>query len=425
MAPVWIITALWDRIFSKENRVTAHLCIKTVGAPNLLIHWRFPHENFWHCETIISDKTVMPSYSARNNSVPCTFSKHRRVSLQNFSALWFTVRIPVFSVLWDTKNFSTDLWCHQPSPWAFLCMTIFDTRGFWNYRCVPLRDLSLVLKKNSKVNGEILFWCIKISIPEIFRNTERLNGYTTKFIGTMRHKENRKNSWCSPALVCEKFFDTMFSANQRKALIRFSKALWDEKLSTKKRDTPILCMKFIWYTKNFETTKCSPMFFLLLWDKNFWQNRDALLLCTEILVQGTFSKHRMVPLRFFLALWNKNKSTESRDAVSRSPPAITLFPYQKASETTNGSRMKFFSAVRQKVFVKSVILPPMQQNFLYQIFFESRKIPLPILSLLWDTKYFSTELWCHHPPPAFSYAWQFSTLEVFLNADVFPYETYR
>ena len=157
----------------------------------------------------------------------------------------------------------------RPPARALLCMTIFDTRSFLKCRCVPLRDLSLVLKKNSKVNGEILFWCIKISIPEIFRNTERLNGYTTKFIGTMRHKENRKNSWCSPALVCEKFFDTMFSANQRKALIRFSKALWDEKLSTKKRDTPILCMKFIWYTKNFETTKCSPMFFFTIVRQKF------------------------------------------------------------------------------------------------------------------------------------------------------------
>ena len=87
-APVWLITALWDRIFSKENRVTAHLCIKTVGAPNLLIHWRFPHENFWHCETINSDKTVIPSYSAWKFSVPRTFSKHGRVPLRIFSSLW-------------------------------------------------------------------------------------------------------------------------------------------------------------------------------------------------------------------------------------------------------------------------------------------------------------------------------------------------
>ena len=149
-------------------------------------------------------------------------------------------------VLRHKEFFDRTVMSPTPPPCAFLCMTIFDTRSSLNYRCVPLRDLWLVLKKNSTVNGEILFWCTKISIPEFFRNTERLNGYTTKFVGTMRHKKNRKNPWCSPALVCEKFFDTRFSSNQRKALIRFSTALWEEKLSTKNRHTPILCMKFIW-----------------------------------------------------------------------------------------------------------------------------------------------------------------------------------
>ena len=342
----------------------------------------------------------MPSYSARNNSVPRTFSKHRRFSLRNFSALWFTVRIPVFSVLWDTKNFLTELWCHQPSPWAFLCMTIFDTRRFLNYRCVPLRDLSLVLKKISTVNGEIPFWCIKISIPEIFRNTERLNGYTTKFIGTMRHKKKSEKPLMLPRPSMREIFRYNISSNQRKALIRFSTALWDKKCSTKTRDTPILCMKFIWYPKNFETTKCSPMFFLLLWDKNFWQNRDALLLCTKILVQGTFSKHRMVPLRIFLALWNENMSTESRDAVPRSPPAIILFPYQKASETTKGSRMKFFSAVRQKFFEKLVIFPPMHQNFMYQIFFEMQKgSPTSFLVVMRHKKIFDRTVMSPPLPP--------------------------
>ena len=183
-APIWPFTALWDRFFCTENRVTAHLCIKKFGAPNLLIHWRFPHENFWHCETINSDKTVMPSYSARNFSVPGNFSEHRRVPLQIFLAMWIkknstenrdavplsspsktflntkkllkgqrdpewsfsvlwdkkfskkawysllciktfcirflskykSVTLPVFSVLWDTKKISRELWCHHPPP---------------------------------------------------------------------------------------------------------------------------------------------------------------------------------------------------------------------------------------------------------------------------------------------------------------------
>ena len=75
------------QIFLTGNRVTAHLCIKIVGATNFLIHWRFPQENFWHCKTINSDKTVMPSYSARNFPVPRTSSKHRRVPSRFYSAL--------------------------------------------------------------------------------------------------------------------------------------------------------------------------------------------------------------------------------------------------------------------------------------------------------------------------------------------------
>ena len=136
----------------------------------------------------------------------------------------------------------------------------FRHQKFLKDKCVPLRDLSLVWKKSSTVNGEILFWCIKFSIPDFFWNTELLNGYTTKFIGTMSHKKNRESPWCSPALLFEKIFDTSYFSNQRKTMIRFFTALWDEKLSTENRDTPILCMNFVRYPKIFETPKCSPMY---------------------------------------------------------------------------------------------------------------------------------------------------------------------
>ena len=254
-APVWLITALWDRIFSKENRVTAHLCIKTVGAPNLLIHWRFPHENFWHCETINSDKTVMPTYSAWKFSVPRTFSKHGRVPLRIFSSLWnknkstenldavppsspsnFFLKTKKllkrrrdpewsFSDLWE-KKFSKKAWysvlcnkifcisfflkaerfpyqfsrCYQtqknfrqncdvttPSPRSPMHDKFRHQKFFEMQMCSPTR-LIVSVKKSSTVNGAILLWCIKISIAKFFWNTERLNGYKTKFIGTMRHK---------------------------------------------------------------------------------------------------------------------------------------------------------------------------------------------------------------------------------------------
>ena len=87
-APFWFFTALWDRFFSTEDRDTDHFCIKTFGDPNLLVHWRLPHEKFRQSETINFDKTVMPSYSAWNFSVPGTFSKHKMVPLRFFLALW-------------------------------------------------------------------------------------------------------------------------------------------------------------------------------------------------------------------------------------------------------------------------------------------------------------------------------------------------
>ena len=155
-----------------------------------------------------------------------------------------------------------------------------------------------------------------------------------------------------------------------------------------------------------DTMNVSPRNFLALWDKTLWQNRDDPSsvwkfrmpgLCWEterfpyeffsssetiffdrtvmpsssawnFSVPGTFSKHKMVPLRFFLALWKKNKSTESRNAVPPFPPSKIIFPYQKFSETTNGSRMTFFSAVRQKILEKTVILPTIYQNLRCQFF---------------------------------------------------------
>ena len=206
------------------------------------------------------------------------------------------VPLPIFSVLWDTKNFSTELWCHDPPPAPSMHDNFRHQKFFEMQMCCPTR-LIVSVKRSSTVNGENLLWCIKISIPEFFWNTERLNGYTTKFIGTMRHKKIRKNPWCSPALVIEKIFDTRYFWNQRKALIRFSTALWDEKLST-----------------------------------------------------------------------------ENRDAVLPFPPSKILFPYQKASETTKGSRMKFFSAVRQIFFGKTCDIPSYASKFyVSDFFFEMQK----------------------------------------------------
>ena len=215
--------------------------------------------------------------------------------------------------------------------------------------------------------------------------------------------------WPSPPLpyYAKKFPISEFFWIRRRLPFDFLRH-WDRIFLTENRVTAHLC------TKIFGDPKL-----LIQWrfpHESFWHsetiNYDKTVMHSSsawnFSVLGTFSKHRRFPLRFFLAMWNKNKSTENLDAVTPFLHPI-FFKNQKASETTKGSRMKFFSPVRQKVFEKSLILRPMHQKFLCQIFFESRKIPLPIFSVLWDTKKFSTELWCHNPHPALLWMTIFDT----------------
>ena len=132
--------------------------------------------------------------------------------------------------------------------------------------------------------------------------------------------------------------------------------------------------------------------FFVLWDNIFWQISDAFLLCLKVFgTRYVFETQNGSLTKFFCTVKQK-KLTENRDAVPPSPPSINLFPYQKVSETTKGCRMKFFSAVRQNFFRKTVILPPMHQILLYQIFFELQKGSLTKFSALWDYL-FSTENW--------------------------------
>ena len=92
-------------------------------------------------------------------------------------------------VLRHKEFFDRNVMSPRPPPPAILCKTVFDTRSFLKYRCVPLRDLSLVWKKSSTVNGEILFWCKNFSIPEIFWNTERLHDEVYRYYETQKESE--------------------------------------------------------------------------------------------------------------------------------------------------------------------------------------------------------------------------------------------
>ena len=135
-----------------------------------------------------------------------------------------------------------------------------------------------------------------------YRMVKRLHDEVYQYYETQK---NRKNPWCSPALVFEKFFDTRFFSNQRKALIRFSTALWDNKRSNEDRDSPLLCMNFNRHPKIFETPMCSPMYFFTTVRQKFlkkpWYPPPPI---HESFLYQFFLKYRCVPLRDFSALWD-------------------------------------------------------------------------------------------------------------------------
>ena len=127
-----------------------------------------------------------------------------------------------FSRCYQTqKNFRQNCDVTTPRPRSPMHDKFRHQKFFEMQMCSPTR-LIVSVKKSSTVNGAILLWCIKISIAKFFWNTERLNGYKTKFIGTMRHKKKsekpvmlprpsmRENFRCKIFLESEKGSHTIF-----------------------------------------------------------------------------------------------------------------------------------------------------------------------------------------------------------------------
>ena len=308
----------------------------------------FPFEFFRHCQTKINQQKIVMLFPLLLHPI---FFKYQKASettkgsrmkffspvrqkvfeksvilppiQQNFLYQTFlkAERFPYqFSRCYETqKNFRQNCDVTTPRPRSSMHDNFRHQKFFEIQICSPTR-LIVSVKKSSTVNGEILLWCIKIPIPEFFWNTERLNGYTTKFIGTMSHKKNRESPWCSPALLFEKIFDTSYFSNQRKTMIRFSTALRDKKLSTENRDTPILCMNFIRYPKIFETPKCSPMYFFTTVRQKFltkpWYPPPPI---HESFLYQFFLKYRCVPLLIFSAMWYYLFSMENWDNLTPPP----------------------------------------------------------------------------------------------------------
>ena len=368
--PLRVFSALWDYLFSTENW--------DILPRALSIH------NFFHYQKI----------SEKQKGSFLKFSGHE-----------------------GQKRFDEAL--HTP----LLFMEKLYIRIYSKYRCVPLRFLSTLWKK---IKGEKWY---PLLIHKFFY-TGKVLKYTRDPLGLFSVLWDKKSSmkmWTpSPPLT---YYAQIFSIpgffwiRGRLHLINYG-PVRQNILDRKSCNCPFM-------HKNVGAPNL-----LIHWrfpHEIFWHcetiNSDKTVMPSysawKFLVPRTFSKHGRVPLRIFWSLWNKNKSTENRDVVPPSSPSNTFFHTKKLLKRRRDPKWSLSVLWDKKFPEKSVILPPIHQIFLYQIIFWKQKgSPINFLGVMRHKK-FSRELWCHHPPPAPSSAWQFSTPEVFWNTDVFPYEIYR
>ena len=209
-------------------------------------------------------------------------------------------------------------------------------------------------------------------IPEI---SETLMGSFTKFFGSVRQKYLDGKLWYY--LLCIKFFDTPNFLKHWRDAHEIFRHCETKNFRRKNVICPLLSINFF-DTKSFLENKRVPLqssSFRSCETKNF----DKTVMPRSY--AWKFSMKKIVLQWNILVQWEKNFSTENRDT---SPPLIhKFFPYQKFSETQNGSLAKFFRSCEiKKIFNKNVKLPP-------------------------------------------SFAWKFSIPEFFRNTEVFSYELYR
>ena len=179
---------------------------------------------------------------------------------------------------------------------------------------------------------------------KIFLESEKSSN--TIFYGTMRRKTFDRKSWY-PHIMHEFFFDT------RKIL---------------KHRSVLQCI------------------FLLLWDKNFWQTRDAFPLLSMIVFFINFFllNTDVFPYEFFrhcdtICFRRKIEITLPRPLFSHN-----FFHYQKISEKQKGSFMKFSGQERQKLFDKPLHTPLLfMENLYIRTYSKYRCVPLRFLSALW------------------------------------------
>ena len=256
---------------------------------------------------------------------------------------------------------------HLPPPsfaWQFSTPEVF-----WNADVFPYETYRYCEKKVQR-------WMVKSSsdarISPYPKFSEIQNGYTTKFIGTMRHKKNWKNPWCSPALLCEKIFDTRFFLESGKGSHTIFYGTMRRKTLDGKSWYPHIMHDFFRYPKVSETRKCSPMCSLTTVRQKILTKPWCPLppIHDSFLIQF-FLKYRCLHLRFFSALWDYLFSLENWDTLTPAPSSSLNFFITRNFLKNRRVLLWKFPVMRNKNFDKPVIHPtPMHDKLLYQNSFE-------------------------------------------------------
>ena len=212
---------------------------------------------------------------------------------------------------------------------------------------------------------------------------ETKKGPSTKFFGTLRKKIQR--NWWYPLPMQKMFRYQKFSETRKGSATIFFGAV-RQNFSIEISDMPFLCIRFFDARFFLKHTRVPLRNFLVMRDKFFKRkicNTLPLLLSKKIEITDIFWNREVIPYDFF-RYCETNKLTKYRDTHPSSLIHKSV-RYPKFSETHKGSPTNFFGTVRQKLWQKIVILPPLLLStklFDTRSFLKQRGVHLWIFSTL-------------------------------------------
>ena len=291
---------MWDKIFSTANRGNSPLPSKNFSSlPKTLwnTEW-FPVEDFsvlWDRKKLLKNRESSPLLCLKLFDIR-NLSKNRSVLLRYLSELW-------------DKNFSTEF-----SDIPILCINSCDTQKFSETpKCSPTKLLGTVWEKFSteKRDTPLPLWYIKFfhtptfvkhwrGVHEHFLHCDTKCLRLKNVVSPIKHKIFRYPN----------FFETM------KGSSRNNTALWDQKLSTEERETPLFIHKNFRNQNFFKNSRIPSWYFSVPWDNIFSiEICDIPRLSIEFFDTRNFLYHGRVPRQNFLALWDENFSSKNRDTL--------------------------------------------------------------------------------------------------------------